>query len=404
MNRLVWGMLVIALVACGRAPVAEPDVITVAIPTGPAMLDPRRGADEASQRVHALLFNTLLRLDEHLALVPQLAAALEQPDERSYVVRLRQGVRFHDGRELTAEDVGYTFTSFLDPAFVPAPKGAYRLLAAVEPLGRYTARFRLRAPFAAFPINPVTGIVPAGAGDTVARHPIGTGPYRFVRAVPEDRVGLTRFDDYFEGPALHADLVLRVVRDDTMRGLGLRRGTVDLVINNLPPDIVRQLQRERRLRVETAPGGDFAYLGLNLRDPVLADRRVRQAIARAIAREDIVTYLRPGLGVPGIGFLPPVSWAFEPDVPRYPYDPGAARRLLDAAGSRGPDGDHSAPRFRFSLKTSTGEFARLQAAVIERNLRDMGIEVAVRSYEFATFYDDVLRGNFFRCTPSSGWA
>jgi len=389
-------MLVAALLAaaCQSADPVPPGVVTVAIANSPANLDPRVGSDESSQKLHQLLYNSLFRVGDDLRLVPELATALEQPDDRTYLVRLRRGVRFQDGRPFTAADVVYTFQSLLDPAFVSPKKGAYRLLSSVEAVDAETVRFNLGEPFGSFPVNLVLGIVPDGSGSELAREPVGTGLYRLVSFVPDDRVVLAPFAGHFAGAPANAGLVLKVVPDDTMRGLELRKGTVDLIVNDLSPDIVFELRREGRLSVVTAPGTDFAYVGLNLRDPRLADRRVRQALGFAIDREAIVEYLRRGLATVAAGIVPSASWAFADDVFTFAHDPARARQLLDEAGLTDPDGDGPRPRFRLSLKTSTAEVYRVQAAVIQQNLREVGIDVDIRSYEFATLYADVLRGNF----------
>jgi peptide/nickel transport system substrate-binding protein len=179
-----------------------------------------------------------------------------------------------------------------------------------------------------------------------------------------------------------------------MRGLELRKGSVALVVNDLSPDIVHELRAEGRLGFETSPGTDYAYIGLNLRDAALGDRRVRQAIGYAIDRRAIVDYLRRGLAEPAVSLVPPMSWAFDPDVFAFTYDPGRARRLLEDAGYPDPDGDGVRPRLRLSLKTSTSEIYRVQAAAIQHDLRAVGVDVDVRASEFATLYADVLRGNF----------
>jgi peptide/nickel transport system substrate-binding protein len=383
-----------ALLAGGCAHDAPPDDrITVAIAVGPNNLDPRVGSDEASQRIHQLIFASLFRLDDRLRVVPDVARGLETPDDRTYIVPLRTDVRFHDGRPLTAADVVFTFSSFLDPDFLSPRKGAYRLVRSVRALAPDRVEFRLEEPFGSFPINLVMGIVPAGATGIGSR-PIGAGPYMFERLLPDDRVELRRFDGYFGEPARNAGLILKVVPDDTMRGLELQKGSVDLVVNDLPPDIVHSLQQEDRLRVVTSPGADYAYVGINLRDPVLGDVRVRRALGHAIDRTAIVTHLRRGLATPAVGILPPMSWAFEPDVFQFTPDAGRAARLLDEAGYPDPDGPGPAPRLTLTLKTSTTEFVRLQATVLQEQLRQVGVHVEVRSQEFATLYADVLRGNF----------
>jgi peptide/nickel transport system substrate-binding protein len=237
-------------------------------------------------------------------------------------------------------------------------------------------------------------VVPAGAGVSPRTHPVGTGPYRFVSAAADDRITLEAFAGYFEGAPRNSGLVLRVIPDDIMRALELRKGGVDVIVNDLAPDIVHQLARDEGVRTSEFPGTDYQYIGLNLRDARLRDRRVRYAIGYAIDREAIVRYLRRGLAETAVGILPPLSWAFEADVFRFTYDPARARQLLDEAGYLDPDGEGPASRFTLSLKVSSLEFNRLQSAVIQQNLREIGIDVDVRTYEFATLYADILQGNF----------
>jgi peptide/nickel transport system substrate-binding protein len=169
---------------------------------------------------------------------------------------------------------------------------------------------------------------------------------------------------------------------------------MDIVVNDLAPDIVHQLARDPDLQLVESPGTDYQYMGLNLRDPLLQDRRVRQALGYAIDRHAIIEHLRRGLATPAAGLLPPVSWAFEERVFTFTYDPARARALLEEAGYRDPDGDGPEPRLHLSLKMSNNEFNRLQSSVIQQNLRSVGIALDVRTYEFATLYADVLKGNF----------
>jgi peptide/nickel transport system substrate-binding protein len=381
--------------ACGgsQAASAESDYVTVGIRAAPNNLDPRQGNDEGSARVSQLVFSRLMRIDEQLRVVPNLAVRLDNPDPLTYIAHLRSGVKFHDGHELTSKDVVYTFGSFLDPAFVSPYKGAFRMMESVRALDQYTVEFKLKEPFGSFPIQLVFPVVPADSGDSLREFPIGTGPYRFVRYAVDDQVVLSAFESYWDGLPQNMGVVLKVIPDETMRGLELRKGTVDVIVNDVPPDIAYQLQKDD-LRLTESPGVDYNYLGFNLRDPVLADKRVRHAIGYAVDREAIVKYLRRGLATPAVGVLAPMAWAFEPDVHQFSHDPARARRLLDEAGYPDPDGDDPEPRLRLTLKTSTDEFFRLQATIIQQDLREVGIDVDVRSYEFATMYNDVLKGNF----------
>lgn len=387
----VIASLVVASCA-GQAPRPE-DVIVVAIANSPTNFDPAVGLDEASQKLHQLLFSSLVKIDASLRVVPDLAVRLDWPDPLTYVAELPTGVRFHDGSALTAADVAYTFRRFLDPAFSSGRKGAYRSLLSVDVIDDTHVAFRLKEASASFPINLVMGIVPEGTGPDAARSPIGSGPYRLGEFAADDHATLLPFAEYYRGKPNNAGLIFRVVPDETMRGLELRKGSVDLVVNDLSPDIVDGLRREPQLQVSTAPGTDFAYLGFNLRDPLLQDRRLRLAVGYAIDQRAIVDYLRRGLATAAIGIVPPMSWAHESQVLRFDRNLEKARALLDEAGYRDPDGDGPMPRLRLSLKTSTAEAYRLQAAVIQQNLADVGIELEIRSYEFATLFSDVIRGN-----------
>lgn len=372
----------------------RPDVITLAVLSSPNSLDPRVGSDETSQRIHTLIYDYLLALDDRLRVVGGLASSWEQADPLNYLVRLRKGVRFHDGHELTADDVVFTFNCFIDPTFVSPRKGAYRSLKSVEAIDPYTVRFTLKEPFGSFPINLVMPVVPKGAGADLRDKPIGTGPYRFVSFAVDDRVELAANPDYFRGRPANGGVVLKVVPDEIMRALELRKGTIDIVVNDLSPDVVHQLAADQTVSIAESAGTDYAYVGINMRDPVLKDRRVRHALGYAIDRQAIVDHLRRGLARPAVGILPPASWAFDAGVFQFSHDPAQARALLEEAGYRDPDGDGPEPRLRLSLKVSTNEFIRLQAAVIQQDLRAVGIELDVRSYEFATLYADVLKGNF----------
>ena len=395
-HRVLYFLLAAATIGgCLHRPVDDPNVVVVGITTSPNNLDPRVGTDEASGRAAQLMFNSLMRLDDRLQVVPELAERLDNPEPTVYVVTLRRGVKFHDGRDLTSKDVAYTFNCYLDPDFVSGWKGAYRVVKSVEARDPYTVVFTLKEPLLSFPINLVMAIVPDGAGPSFREHPIGTGPYKFARYLVDDRLELEPFGDYWGGTPKNNGIVIRIVPDEIMRGLELRKGTLDLVVNDMSPDVVHQLEEDPDLQTVVGPGTDYQYVGLNLRDPILKDVRVRQALAYAVDRNAIVEYLRRGLATPASAMLPPMAWAYEPAVTNFARDVPKARALLDEAGHLDPDGDGPRPRFVLTLKTSNAvEFNRLQASVIQQNLREVGIELDVRTYEFATMYADVLKGNF----------
>ncbi|MEO6119259.1 MAG: ABC transporter substrate-binding protein, partial [Terriglobales bacterium] len=233
-------------------------------------------------------------------------------------------------------------------------------------------------------------IVPYGSDKDFNRAIVGSGPFNFVRSVQDSEVIIERNDDYWGDKPHIAKVRFAVVPDVTTRALELRKGSADLAINALSADMVMALRKEPQLVIQTRPGTVYNYLAFNLRDPILKDVRVRQALAYAIDREKLIHYLWRDLAKPAPSILPPLHWAFATDVRTYEHDPAKANQILDAAGYAKKDG----VRFRLTMKTSTEETTRLLAAVLQQELRDVGIALDIRSFEFATFYTDVVKGAF----------
>src|SRR5438270_4069614 len=377
--------------SCARRP--DSDTVVMIIESSPTNLDPRVGLDAQSERVGSLIFDDLLTRDDHFNVQPWLAESWDIPNALTYVFHLRHGVRFHDGRPLTSRDVKWTFDSLLQGKILSTKTNVYRFVDHIDAPDDFTVIFRLKEPFATLLWNlsgGAMGIVPYGSGKEVTLHPIGTGPFRFVSAQQDKEVILERNPDFWGEPAHLQRVRFAVVPDTTTRALERRKGSADLAINALTSDMVVALGRDPKLQVLTAPGSIYAYLALNVRDPILKDVRVRQALAYAIDRRPLIHYVWRDLALPAANILPVQSWAYASDVPQYSYDPDHARELLDNAGHRPING----VRFHLTMKTSTEESTRLMAAVLQQQLRDVGVALDIRTYEFATFFSDVTKGAF----------
>jgi len=385
------------LAGCANKPHTPGEVVFL-IESMPGNLDPRIGTDAQSQRLHSLLFSGLLERDAQMNVRADLAERWESPDPLTYIFHLRRGVRFHNGQPVTASDVKFTFDSILSGAVQTPKRGAFRMVSSVEALDAATVVFHLKEPFASFLWNlvrPSVGIVPAGAGADFAQHPVGTGPFRFARARQDEEVVLERNPDYFAGAAQIERVRFRIVPEANVRALELRKGTADLELNSLAPDMVPVLVRQPQLEVTDRPGTIYSYVAFHLEDPILAHREVRQALAYATDRQAMVKYLLRGQARIAHGLLPPNHWAYAPDVPHYDYDPAHAEQLLDAAGfPRQRDGPLRGLRLKLTLKTSTEELTRLLGAVLQEQWRRVGVELEVRPLELATLYADITRGNF----------
>jgi peptide/nickel transport system substrate-binding protein len=383
--------LTFSLLSCSAK--SDPDTMVMLIESSPTNLDPRIGIDAQSERIDNLIFDDLLSRGSNLDVAPGLAERWDIPDPLTYIFHLHHPVIFHDGRSLTSRDVKWTFDSLLTAKIRSVKTSAYRFVDHIDAPDDFTVVFHMKEPDAALLWNisdGAVGIVPFGSGNEVASHPIGSGPFKFVNAETDKEVIIERNDDYWGEKAKLARVRFAVVPDATTRALELRKGSADATINALGPDTVLQLQSDPSLAVDRAPGTVLAYLAFNLRDPILKDVRVRQAIAYALDRRPMIEYLWRGEAQVARSVLPPQSWAYNGNVPTYDHDPGEAEKLLDTAGYPAVNG----VRFHITMKTSTDENTRLMVAVMQQQLRAVGIALDIRSFEFATFFADVTHGAF----------
>ena len=389
---LLCVVLWLSLLSCSAGP--EPQTLVMIIESSPTNLDPRVGLDAFSERIDQLIFDDLLERDEHLNVTPALAERWEIRDPLTYVFHLHRGVKFHDGRPLTSRDVKWTFDSLLEGKIRSTKAAVYKPhVDHIEAADDYTVIFHLKDPFSPLLWNlsdGAIGIVPYGSGDEISRHPIGSGPFRYVSAEQDKEVIIERNDNYWGQKARLERVRFMVVPDTTTRALELRKGSADIVTNALTSDMVLTLERSSNLEVLHGPGTVLNYLAFNFRDPILRDVRVRQAIAFAINRQPVLEYLWRGFAEPAYSVLPPQSWAYNSDIPRYEYNPERARQILEAAGYHAVNG----VRFHLTMKTSTEESTRLFVAVLQQQLRDVGIALDIRTFEFATFFSDVTRGAY----------
>jgi peptide/nickel transport system substrate-binding protein len=392
------------LAGCHSAP-RDPHTVVFLIESSPANLDPRVGTDEASEHIDELLFDGLVQRDAQFHFTPALAASWEQPDPRIWIFHLREGVHFSDGTPLTARDVVWTIKSMgvaggvaggegRDGTVISPKAASYASVDSIEAPDAHTVVFHLKYPDNFLLTNLSTiaiGIVPFGSGREFWRHPVGTGPFRFVSQRIDQDVVVERNPQSSSVEPKIERVRFAVVPDAITQSLELENGSCDVEVNSLPMDALPVLSRRANLVVEDTNGTEIQYLAFNARDPILSDVRVRQAIAFAIDRQLIMSTLLRGHAQIASSLLPASHWAWTGDVTRYDYDPARAEQLLDAAGyRRGADGI----RLHLTMKTSTDERARLLAAVLQQQLAQVGIALDLRSNEFATFYADVVRGAF----------
>jgi peptide/nickel transport system substrate-binding protein len=398
-HRFLVVSLVIVLGGCRfSASSAYPTgYLIVGIESNPLHLDPRYSTDANSVRIGNLIYNSLLRSDKNSQLQTELAENWHRIDAQTYIFDLRRNVTFHNGKPLTAADVKFTYASILDPKYSSPKRALLKPLQAIDQLGPYRLRFRLSGPYAPFPEQFTLGIVPASSAEEAlssAAPPAGSGPFILTSLGSGDAVTLKANPSYWEGKPSVAGLIFKVVPDAMVRVLEFKKGSIGFMQNDLEPDVLPWLKNNTGADIEAYQGTTFQYIGINLTHPILKYKKVRQALAYAIDRESIIRHLIKDLGTPASGLLSPLNWAYDATVNQWPYDPEKAKRLLDEAGFRDPDGDGPLPRFKLSFKSTNIDLRRRIAEALKEQLQRVGIELEIRTYEWGTFFSDIKKGNF----------
>jgi peptide/nickel transport system substrate-binding protein len=389
--------------SCSGLKPRDKNVLTVAIPAGPITLDPRVSTDAVGEKINHLICDGLMKLDDSMNVVPNLAERFEQISEISYRFFLRSGVKFHDGTPLTADDVVYTYRSIIDGEVVSAHRSAFERIKAVVAESPLVVRIDFKEVYAPFMTMLKRGIVSKATakklGDGYGMAPIGTGPYKLVKFTPDQVVILEANKDYYGQVPKTPGLRFEVIKDDNVRVLKLLKGDIDLVQNDIPPLLIDRLLKDEKLRRVEDTGIVVTYMGMNMTDDILKKEKVRQAIAYAMDRDEIISHRWRGLAVKANSILAPGNWAYDSKLPQYSYDPKKAAALLDEAGYPVPK-TGSKNRFTITLKTSTVKSRIDIARMIAKQLARVGIDVKVEPYEWGTFYKDVKSGNFQTYTLS----
>jgi peptide/nickel transport system substrate-binding protein len=360
--------------------------------------------DAASERIRTLIFNTLVKKDEKFDYVGELASDIKRSDDGlTYTFTLHDGVKFHNGQALTSAYVKYTLdlvfsSNFAKSASFYKDKRSY--IKSVEAPDARTVVVTLVEPWVGLLSNLVpVAIIPKDSYESQKTHPLGTGPFKFVHYDNAQQVcDVEAFADYWEGAPKLTSVRVRVLSDMNQLQAELQAGRVDIapMPTSLSPDAVKRLENDPNLQVKVFNGSNVNLLTINTASAPLDNVKVRQAIAYAIDRENLIKNLLLGLAKIAHSIIPEESWAYSPGQ-TYSYDPARAKQLLDEAGFRDPDGDGPLMRFNKSIvyKLSGSSIAgRQYAGVIQNYLKEVGIPVEIQTPEQNTLFDELKRGNF----------
>lgn len=380
--------------ACRRESRTPDDTLVVAIESAMVTGDPRYAITGYDRKLAHLIAPGLTIVDSD-TLEPRLglAESVLRVDDLTWDVGIRAAM-FSDGTPVRAEDVAGTYADLMakdsDSMF---HKQFDERFTKVEVTGPRSVRFHLKSPLATFRTDIDFGIVSYHHGRPERGSGIGAGPYT-VREITSTEVNLD-VNPFYYGPKPNIPHVqIKIVRDNAARLLMLVGGSADLVQNATRLDLVDEVRDRPRIKIEAGPSVFLTYLLLNNSDPILKDKRVRQAIALALDRPQIIAAKFAGRAQLATGLLPKNHWAYAKDLKSWEHDVARANQLLDEAGFKDPDGPGPRPRFSLTYKTSSDAFRISVARVIAAQLAIVGIETDVRPFEFATFFADIKKGNY----------
>jgi peptide/nickel transport system substrate-binding protein len=363
-------------------------------------------SDSASHDAASYVFNGLVRYDKNVKLEGELAESWEvAPDGKKITFRLRKGVKWHDNVAFTSEDVMFTYRKMIDPKTPTAYAEDFRQVRRASIPDPYTFVVEYDKPFAPALASWGMSILPKhllekyediSKSPLNKSQPIGTGPYKFVEWKPGERVVFEANPDYFEGKPYIQRVITRVIPDQATMFLELKSGGIDSM-NLTPLQYTRQTETgefRKSYKKYRYTAFNYTYLGFRLSHPFFADRKVRQAIAHAVNKKELVEGVLFGLGQEAIGPYKPGTWVYNPNVPKFPYDLAKAKGLLAEAGwMPGGDGtlEKGGKKFLFTVLTNAGNESRTKAAaILQQNLAAVGIQMEIRTVEWAAFINEFV--------------
>jgi len=364
-------------------------------------LIPMLSSDSASHEVSGFIFNGLVKYDKDLTLIGDLAQSWEISEDGLVITfHLKKGIKWQDGTAFTADDVLFGYETIINEKTLSAYKEDYFQVKKAEVLDKYTFKVTYEKPFApalaswgSLVVLPKHILEKEDINKTeFSRKPVGTGPFKFKEWVPGQKVILEANDNYFEGRPYLDGVVIRIIPDPTTMFLELKTQGLDW-IGLSPLQYKKQTQSEffkKNYRKFKYPSFSYTYLGFNLKHPWFSDKKIRQAIAHALDKEELVKGVLLGMGSISTGPYVPNTWPYNPNVRKYEYNPQKAKELLREAGWQDIDKDgileKNGKKFEFTILTNMGNTTRIKTAtIIQYRLREVGIKVDIRSLEWSAF-------------------
>ncbi|MFC1560034.1 peptide-binding protein [Candidatus Margulisiibacteriota bacterium] len=398
MRRLLITLIaLIALTACVFALNYDPDGKLIFSLNGEvSLINPILSADTASSAVEGPIFSSLIRIDEDLEFIPDLATKWKVSDDGLvWTFYLRKDVYWHDGRQFTSDDVKFTFDTILNPKVNSVRRSSYIINGTpikFEVVDKYTIRAVLPEPFSPFLAAASMSIIPkhilAGKELDMSffnRKPVGTGPFKFKEWRTGDYVELQRNNNFYLGKPKLKYITYKMIPDSNVELLALESGQIDSA--GIPPKDYKRIKTKKGINVFEYDSLVYTYMGLNLKSEVFKDIRVRRAVCYATNRQQLINLIFRGHASPAYAPNAPISWAYSDDVHKYEYNLKKAEELLDAAGwKKGKNGYRykNGKRLEFTVLVNHGNKEREKAAIIlQQQYKKVGIKMDMRILEWS---------------------
>lgn len=383
-------MVLLALACSGKnSSGSRKDTLIVAVPAEPKSLNAQGANDSVSTNYKHQIYDTLLKQEDNGGISANLAEKWEYYDDVTLTITLRQGVKFHNGETLTANDVLFTIKRAVESEFTNWMVNVIDLEKS-RVIDDYTLEIKLLEPSGPFLsqlcfLYVVNEKAVIEAGDRIEEHPIGTGPFVYKQWVRGDRIEFTTFKDYWGIIPPFDTMIMRVITEVSSRVIEIESSGVDVALRITASDIPT-IERNATVKLVRGPSNSNNFIGFDCTLPPYNNKLVRQAISFAINKKDIVQAVYRGTGSIANGPLPQSVWGYNPNLFQYDYNPQRAKELLVQAGY--PNG------FDLLISTSDTQVRMDIAEIVQNQLSAVGINAKVEILENATYLDKIINGGF----------
>ena len=378
-------LLMSFLVACNKQTTDNlTPTLNFGLATQASNLDPLFATDAVSSRIDRLIYQQLVTFNTAKKAIPGIAD-WEIISDKHYRFTLNKNVsEFHNHTRLSSADVKATYSFILNPENASPHRGSLTLIDRIETPDDKTIDFFLNRKDPLFPAYLAIGIVPETLlvnSYAFNKHPVGSGAFEYLSKSEDGKITLLRRKDHLKVQFIY-------VPDPTVRILKLMRGELDILQNDIQPELVNYLEDKKGISIDRIPGSNFSYIGFNMQDADLTNINIRKAIAYSINRDEIIQYMFNNSARKAQAILSGEHWAGNSSLKDYEYNPEKAKQLLKRSG-------YSLQKpLHLTFKTSSDPFRLRLASIYQHQLEKVGIKLDIRSYDWGTFFGDIKAGRF----------